>query len=213
MASTADFDYKITLEPFPGFKIQLNGKRYEAQTNSMLFVSNADKSGYSIQDNMTGSFNITQVAIATAFEKIGKSSDNFSSKTFDRFLQYRTEMTNRLQERYSQVYYPKKDPTNIFADSLDICGKKYDPSLGKVNRNSADVLVPAFLAAYTKQSIGSMSFNPFIDILHVMPNWSVTFDGLGRIPAIKEHFKSFVFTHAYTCKYTCTERKTYPMDI
>lgn len=209
MASTADFDYKITLEPFPGFKIQVNGKRYEAQTNSMLFVSNDDKSGYTLQDNMTGSFNITQVAIATAFEKIGKSSDNFSSKTFNRFLQYRNEMRDRLQERYSQAYYPTKDPTKIFADSLDICGKKYDRSMGEVNRNSADVLVPAFLAAYTKQDINKISFNPFIDILHVMPNWSITFDGLGRIPAIKEHFKSFVFTHAYTCKYAIGSYSTF----
>ncbi|MCQ2342887.1 MAG: cell surface protein SprA [Paludibacteraceae bacterium] len=202
MASTSDFDVKITLEPFPGFKVQVNGKRYEARSSSLLYAFDSqDRNNCILQDNMTGSYNITQVAIATAFERIGKSSDNFASVTFDRFLENRTAMVNRLEERYRDVYYPTKDPTGIFSDTLHIHGQKYDPSLGSVSRSSADVLVPAFLSAYTKRDIGRISFNPFMDILHVMPNWSVTFDGLGRIPAVKEHFKSFVLTHAYTCKY------------
>jgi len=107
------------------------------------------------------------------------------------------------------VYYPTQDPTGIFADSLHIKGQKYDPNLGKVSTSSADVLVPAFLAAYTKQDINKIGFNPFLDILHTLPNWNVTFDGLGRIPAIKEHFKSFVFTHAYTCKYAIGSYTSY----
>jgi len=201
MARTSDFDVKITLEPFPGFKIQLNGKRYEAQTSSLLYSRSSSDNPYSLQETVTGSYNITQVAIASAFEKIGKSSDNFSSATFDRFLDNRAAMTQRLQERYDKVYYPNSDPKGIFSDTLGIIGQKYDRALGTVSPSSADVLVPAFLSAYTKQDINKVSFNPFLDILHVMPNWNVTFDGLGRIPAVKEHFKSFVLTHAYTCKY------------
>ncbi len=202
MASTSDFDVKITLEPFPGFKIQVNGKRYEARTSSMLYSGAIDDSGhtmYAMQETMNGSYNITQIALATAFEKIGKPSDNFASVTFDRFLENRAAMTQRMEERYRDVRYPQFDPTGIFSDSIR--GQRYDRSLGAVSRSSADVLVPAFLSAYTKQDVNRISFNPFLDILHIMPNWSVNFDGLGRIPAVKEHFKSFMLTHAYTCKY------------
>lgn len=204
LASSSDFDYKITLEPFPGFKIQVNGKRYEAQTNSMLYVSDPEIGGHRLQENMTGSFNVTQVAIATAFEKIGSIKDNFASKTFDRFLENRDRMVERQQARYRNVLYPN---TGMIADTLR--GTTFDPSIGSVNRNSADVLVPAFLSAYTKQDINKMSFNPFISILRVMPNWSVNFDGLGRIPAIKEHFRSITLTHAYTCKYAIGSYTTY----
>ncbi|MCQ2348491.1 MAG: cell surface protein SprA [Paludibacteraceae bacterium] len=204
MASTSDFDIKLTLEPFPGFKIQVNGKRYEARTTSMLYtgaLDSQDRANYAMQETMNGSYNITQVAIASSFERVGKSSDNFASATFDRFLANREAMTTRLQQRYNETYYPKQDPSGIFSDSLHIMGQRYNEVLGRVSHSSADVLVPAFLTAFTKQDINKVNFNPFLDILHIMPNWSVTFDGLGRIPAVKEHFKSFVLTHAYTCKY------------
>ncbi len=210
LASTADFDYKITLEPFPGLKIQLNGKRYEAQTNSMLYVLDTqDRSSYVLQNNRTGSFNITQIAILTAFEKIGKASNNYESETFNRFLQNREIMTQRVQERYNNSYYPTaaQDPTGRISD--DLHGKKYDPQYGAVNHNSADVLIPAFLATYTKRDISKVSFNPFLSILHTLPNWSVTFDGIGRIPAVKQHFKSITLTHAYTCKYAIGSYASY----
>ncbi len=210
MARTNDFDIKVTLEPFPGFKIQVNGKRYEARTSQLLYTGDLDshdRANYTIQETMNGSYNITQVAIATAFEKIGKSSDNFSSATFNRFLDNREAMTTRLQDRYNQAYYPTKDPTGVFDKA--IIGQRYCVDSGAVSRSSADVLVPAFLSAYTKQDINKVSFNPFLSILHILPNWSVTFDGLGRIPAVKEHFKSLVLTHAYTCKYAIGSYTSY----
>ncbi len=63
------------------------------------------------------------------------------------------------------------------------------------------MLVPAFLAAYTGRNVNSVSLNPFLGILNILPNWSVTFDGLGRLPWMRDHFKSVTLTHAYTCKY------------
>jgi len=209
MARTSDFDVKITLEPFPGFKIQVNGKRYESRNSSLLYTKDLNRSDnfYAIQETMNGSYNITQVAIASAFEKVGKPSDNFTSATFNRFLANRDIMQNRVQQRYNDVYYPTSDPSQLFGDTIQ--GQKYDANLGTVSKNSADVLVPAFLTAYTKQDANKVSFNPFMDILHILPNWNVTFDGLGRIPAIKEHFKSFVLTHAYTCKYAIGSYTSY----
>ena len=81
-------------------------------------------------------------------------------------------------------------------------GTKYDPTKhGRISNNSADVLVPAFLAAYTGRNASSIGLNPFLGILQMLPNWSVTFDGLGKLPWIRDHFKSVTLTHAYTCKY------------
>jgi cell surface protein SprA len=194
-AFTQDFDYKVTLEPFPGFKVQVNGKRYEAQSVSKLYGRADETRDFTLQQNATGSFNITQIAIATAFDKVGNASTMFASKTFDQFLENRAMMTQRLESRYQGVRYPTG--STFIPDSL--VGKTYRG--GRINPASADVLVPTFLAAYTGTDISRVSFNPFISILRTMPNWSLTFDGLGRLPWMRDNFRSVTLTHAYTCKY------------
>jgi cell surface protein SprA len=78
-----------------------------------------------------------------------------------------------------------------------------------VGNNTADVLVPAFLAAYTGRDPYSVKLNPFMGLLQILPNWSVTFDGLGKLPWMRDHFKSVNLTHAYTCKYAIGSYSSY----
>ena len=189
-AKTSDLDIKLVVEPFPGFKIQVNGKRYEAQSSSIIYSYDQ------LQENMTGSFNITQVAIGTAFQRIGTADDNFASETFSQFLNNRNVINSRVQKQYDGIVYPNAGfiPTNLR-------GKPYEKSHGRIANNTADVLVPAFLAAYTGRDASNVGLNPFLGLLNILPNWSVTFDGLGRLPWMRDHFKSVNLTHAYTCKY------------
>ena len=195
---TNDFDLKVSLEPFPGFKIQLNGKRYAAESSSIIYSFDQ------LQENMTGSFNITQVAIGTAFQRIGSADENFSSAVFDQFLNNRDVFVGRVQKQYEEVVYP-----SYGFIPAELRGKKYDRQYGAVDNNTADVLVPAFLAAYTGRDPYSMKMNPFMSLLQVLPNWSVTFDGLGKLPWIRDHFKSVNITHAYTCKYAIGSYSSY----
>ena len=97
-AYTSDFDIKINLEPIPGLKIDLNGKRYEANTTSIQYMYEG------MPETFTGSYNITQIALTTAFSSIGNAKNNYSSKNYERFLEYRDIMTDRLQQKY--VYFP-----------------------------------------------------------------------------------------------------------
>ena len=190
-AHTSDLDIKLTLEPLPGFKIQLNGKRYMAQSNSIIYSYDQ------LQETMTGSFNITQCAMGTMFSRVGNQEENFANSTYDQFLANRELLTGRIQEQYNGTVLPSSG----FMSNIPM-GTTYDPSKhGRVSNNSADVLVPAFLAAYTGRDASKMNLNPFLSILQILPNWSVTYDGLGKIPWMKEHFKSITLTHAYTCKY------------
>ena len=195
---TNDFDLKVTLEPFPGFKIQVNGKRYAAESSSIIYSFDQ------LQENMTGSFNITQVAIGTAFQKIGSVDENFASEVFDQFLNNRDIMTNRVQQQYEGMNYP-----NAGFIPTELRGKKYDRKYGTVGNNTADVLVPAFLAAYTGRDPYNVKLNPFMSLLQVLPNWSVTFDGLGKLPWMRDNFKSVNITHAYTCKYAIGSYSSY----
>ena len=170
-STTEDLDIRLTLEPLPGLKIQLNGKRYMANTTSITYTS-----GNNIE-TFTGSFNITQCALGTMFKSVGNANNNYASDVFNQFMQNRTIMRDRVQARYPA-------------------------GAGTVSSSSADVLLPAFLAAYTGQDINKMGYSPFLSILRMVPNWSVTYDGLSKLPGIKDHFRSFTLTHAYTCKYS-----------
>jgi len=114
-------------------------------------------------------------------------------------------MRNRVQERYDNAVYPAAG----FITGMPIGGQPYSRSKGMVSTNSADVIIPAFLATYTGRDINKVGFNPFLSILQILPNWSVTYDGLSKLPGIRDHFKSFTITHAYTCKYAIGSYSSY----
>lgn len=150
-----------------------------------------------LQENMTGSFNITSCALATLFQHIGSQEENFANAAFDNFLQYRDIMRDRVEAQYTGVQYPDAG----FLQGTVFAGQQFNTQNGHVSNNSADVLVPAFLAAYTGRNPQSMDLNPILGFLKILPNWSVTYDGLGKLPWMRDHFKSVMLTHAYTCKY------------
>ena len=179
--------------------MQLNGKRYIAQSTSIIYSYDH------LQENMTGSFNITQVAIGTMFSRVGSQEENFANSAYDAFIANRTVLTNRVQDQYTGITLPSEG----FMSNIP-SGTKYDPNKhGRVTPSSADVLVPAFLSAYTGRDPNKVSLNPFLGFLSILPNWSVTYDGLGRLPWMRDHFKSVTLTHAYTCKYSIGSYSSY----
>jgi cell surface protein SprA len=113
-----------------------------------------------------------------------------------------------MRDRISAQYVGKKYPNSGFVPA-NLRGTTYDPANGGVSGNTADVLVPAFLAAYTGRDANTIGINPFMNLLHILPNWSVTFDGLGRLPWLRDQFKSISLTHAYTCKYAIGSYSSY----
>ena len=68
------------------------------------------------------------------------------------------------------------------------------------NATSQDVLIPAFLAAYSGKSENNISLSPFPKIPKL--NWRATYDGLSKMEKIKKYFKSFTLSHAYRSTYS-----------
>ena len=198
-AFTSDFDLKASLEPIPGFKIDLNATRYTASNTSVLFMYEGMPTTY------TGSFNITQIALSTAFKKIGSVENNYNSSTFNMFLQNRQKIADRLNSKYMGTNYPAAG----FITSTDLAGKEFDPSVGIFSLNSPDVLIPAFLAAYTGKDASNVNTSPFISLLNILPNWRISYDGLSRIGWVKNHFKNINLTHGYTCRYSVGSYSSY----
>ena len=192
-AFTSDLDIKATLEPLPGLKIDLNAKRYTANNTTIQYMFDG------MPQTFNGSYNITQIAFKTAFMKTGTADENYASEVFDNFLANRQVIANRLNARMKDTRYPK---TGFFTELPAVGGEFFDEKLGKYNLNSTDVLIPAFLAAYTGRDVNTVDTNPFLSVLSVLPNWRMNYDGLSRLQWVKDNFRSISLTHAYTCRYS-----------
>lgn len=190
-ARTEEFDLEIGLEPIKGLKITLTTNRTDSRTSQIMFMYDNMNTTYS------GSYTKTHCAILTAMRK--SSADNgYASSTFDKFLENIPVIAERIQSKYNGVKYP----TTGFMQNHSLAGKAFDASNGGVNTSSSDVLIPAFIAAYTGQSPDKVTLDPFPGLSAMLPNWRITYDGLGKIEWFRKYFRSLTLTHAYQCTYS-----------
>ncbi|OIP84554.1 MAG: cell surface protein SprA [Porphyromonadaceae bacterium CG2_30_38_12] len=200
LANTTDLDIKASLEPIPGLKIDLNAKRYTANNTTIQYMFDG------MPRTFNGSFNITQIAIATAFKTTGNATTNYDSEPFRKLLANRQIIADRLNGKLKNTIYPT---TGFFSELPGIGGTNYDSSKGAYSPNASDVLIPAFLAAYTGVDPTKVNTNPFLAITSMLPNWRMSFDGLSRIQWVKDNFKSISLTHAYTARYSIGNYTSY----
>ncbi len=191
--STENFTLRAILEPFVGMKIDLSASRMYTKTSSIQFMYGASGQ-YPTQYG--GTFNMTTIALASSLRS-PNVKNGYQSDAFDKFLQNRNILTNRLQSQYANTQYP----TTGFFNGSTYSGN-YNPAYGTVSQNSGDVLIPAFIAAYTGKDANSISTSPFPSLLSLLPNWRVTYEGLIQLGFINKHFKSFLLNHQYKCNYT-----------
>lgn len=183
------FNMKAGVEPFTGMRIDFNASR--TNTNS--------KESYFMEDNPStrrgGTFSMTTIAIGSAFES-SNSGNNYESKAFNKFLNNREIIANRLEQKYANATYP-----NAKFIPSELIGKPYNSAKGAVSQNSPDVLIPAFLAAYTGKDAGKIKLSAFPSLGSILPNWSAEYQGLMQLDFINKHFRKFSLTHRYNCTY------------
>ncbi len=63
-----------------------------------------------------------------------------------------------------------------------------------------DILIPAFLAAYTGKDAKSVSLSPFPRM--PAPNWRIDYTGLTKIDFLGDIFQSITLSHAYQSTYS-----------
>jgi cell surface protein SprA len=76
-----------------------------------------------------------------------------------------------------------------------------------VDPYSADVLVPAFLDAYTLGAGSSLDIFP--KLARLLPNWTIKYSGLAKLPWIRDHFKSVNINHSYKSVYSVGSYASY----
>ena len=189
-----DFQLKLTLEPFRDFKIDLNASRTMNRSRSIQYMYNG------MPETQSGNFNMTVITIGSAFSSKGNAGNGYSSSTFNKFIRNLDIIQGRLEAKYAGAVYPQ---------GTSLAGQAYDPANGSVDKYSPDVMIPAFLSAYTGGDAGSSVLDIFPSLLKMMPNWSVKYAGLGKLPWFAEHFKSVTLSHAYKSVYSVGSYNTY----
>lgn len=190
-SNTNEFNFEVDLEPIRGLKIKLTNNRTDNRNSQTQFM----------YDNMpvtrSGSYTKTHCAIATAL-RTAKADDGYHSAAFDQFLANIPVIADRIESRYRGLNYP----TDGFMKDNPNAGRPFDPEVGTVNRAGSDVLIPAFLAAYTGVDASKIYLTPFPSLAQMLPNWRVTYDGLIRMGNLSNIFKNITLTHAYQCTYS-----------
>ena len=143
-----------------------------------------------------GSFAMSSVSTASAFEH-GTAENNYRSAAFSKLQSYREELANRVRAKYVTTSYPSKG----FLTESSLSGKPFDTSVGDVHRNSANVLIPAFLAAYMGKDPTKIGLDIFPAFSSILPNWNVNYSLTSAFPSLQLHLRSLTINHQYVSQY------------
>jgi len=175
---TQTYDARVTLEPFRDFRVELEISKSFTENFTETFKDTTldGNSNYvHVVPTTMGSMTVSYSALQTLFQD---SKDEIIG-LFQKFE------SNRV----------------VVSERLGIDQAHTDPNLAEVGykfgygRTQQDVLIPAFIAAYT----GSDARSTGLDIFKTQPNlnWRLSYNGLSKIPMFKEIFTNFSLTHGY----------------
>ena len=190
-SSTAaeDLQLRMTLEPLKDLKIDLNASWTRNKSKSIQFMYDG------MPANESGGLSMTTITIGNSFGG-GNADNNYQSDVFDKFVGNLDRHRQRLEEIYAGSRYPI---------SSQLAGEPYDPANGGVDLYSADVMIPAFLDAYT----GGSGNDIFPSMLRMLPNWKIKYSGLSKLPFFEKYFKSVNIEHGYKSVYAVGSYSTY----
>ncbi len=189
---TEDLQVRMTLEPVRNLKIDLNAARTQTTARSVQYMYEGSPT------TQSGTFSMTTLSLRSAFEGMGDAEHGYHSASFERFCNSLESFRQRVEQRYVGSTYPQGSA---------LAGQPFDAANGGVGLYSADVMVPAFLAAYT--SSGGNSLNIFPTLSRMLPNWTVRYSGLSKLPWFRDVFKSVNINHSYKSIYAVGAYQSY----
>jgi cell surface protein SprA len=168
---TEELALRANLEPLTDLKIQLDARRNINSSFQEIFRDTTGGSGVYKSLSPTRSG-----SYRISFLSINTAFANNSNLVSDVFEQFKTNI-GILSSRFPRI-----------------------GGVTEVNQRSQDVLIPAFIAAYSGTSVDGVSLSPFPRI--PLPNWRVDYNGLTKISGLKDVFQSVTINHAYTSNYS-----------
>ncbi len=180
-----NFTAKTSVELFKDFRIDLNVNRNSTLNNTEYFRYDPSSESFKSFDPLTtGSLNMTYIFANTAFDQEDPKDPN--SALLRRFSNARTTISQRLAEQDPE--FQNRDSETIFGFRNGYLG------------SNQDVLISSFLATYGivgPENI-ELSSRPIIPL----PNWRINYNGLSKLPFLKDRVRSITIRHSYTGNYT-----------
>ncbi len=203
--STETINAQIKIEPFREFNIDVSFKRTRSEQFTAFYKYDPEQGRVSgpLSPMRTGRYSISILALPTLFSSV---DENNVSEVFQTFLDYRSEIARRLAASNGAANPDYSG--NMIADTNN--GKLYPDGYGAL---SQQVLIPAFLAAYTGSDPATQSLSPFVKM--PMPNWKISYTGLGKNEWVKTWANSITLSSNYSCDYNIgafTTDNRVPMD-
>jgi cell surface protein SprA len=182
--------YRASVEPHSSLKVDFTGNysMSKNKTSYMVFDTVDHKMRFDVSPTESGNFNITTL---TFFNTFRDGNDPVNSDLFTQFLGERRNVAFQIAQ------------TNSLSTGLitytNAAGKQVNYVDGYQD-NQQDVLLGTFNKVYANKGVhGYKTNDPFPNV--PLPNWNITWDGLGKIPGIKKTFKSITVRHAYKSIY------------
>ena len=178
---TEDIQIRATLEPVKNLKIDLTASRTETKARSIqyMYVGNPT--------TQSGQLTMTTISIGSAFESMGNATNGYHSRTFDKFVNSLDGYRQRVENQYKGAVYPRSMVGND--------GVVFNPENGTVDNYSGDVMIPAFINAYTSMPGDKLELFP--TLTRLLPNWTIRYSGLSKLPWFRDHFQSVNINHSY----------------
>ena len=186
---TQNISARASVEPIKDLKIELSLNRSYSNNSSDFFRWVVDANEPEIDPNTnngqflsqsrveTASLSYTSISIGTAFAKSNKKNE-YASQTFEALLNKRQEVSTLLGSKNSN----STSKINGYNDGYD--------------GSQQEVVLGAFLAAYTNKGVNEKNINPIKNL--PLPNWSVNYNGLTKMKFMKKIAKNFVIRHSYS---------------
>lgn len=171
-----DISIRATIEPLKDLRVELTTTKNSSFNFSTNFKYNSLVDDFESQAPITtGDYSISYTALRTSFSSI----DN--ADMFRQFEKNRKIISSRL----GALNPNSVGSTNGYSNGYD--------------KNSQDVVVASFIAAYTGKSAEAVSLTSLPKI--PIPNWRVTYNGLTKYEMFS-NFASFNLNHSYRSTYS-----------
>ncbi|MGK0412282.1 MAG: cell surface protein SprA [Polaribacter sp.] len=166
-------DYTFTLKPFQDLNIDVRGNKIQTSdvSQQLDIIEDGTQNG------------LIDLGIDT-FE-----TGNFSSS----HSMFSTAFTDG-----DALFQKMKDYRNIISNRFASENPTLDPA--GFGANSQQVLLPAFMAAYSGKNPNKVNTSLFRNI--PIPNWTLRYNGFMKMKWFKKNFSSFVVSHGYRSSYT-----------
>ncbi len=178
--------YRSSVEPHGSLRIELNGSLTKSKNISefMLYNQTDGRFDFNVSRTETGNFNISTF---TFFRALSDRGQGVNSSLFDEFLQARADIARDLAANN-----PNSNGVTTVTNVAGFATTFYDG----YSETQQDVLLGAFYSSYTGKTVKNYSTKNIFPKIP-MPNWTVSWDGLGKLPIFKKTFRSITVRHGY----------------